>query len=259
MVPPESFSIEAPHSSMDFCNGCDGGTQCESFSSKVLSCAEAVQRPRARPSATTPQNFKWRIRRMRLLPQTARREPDCSHLIADGFGCTSRPSPACGDREGACGSNACSGVEDWPPLPSRSLSSGRPLRAGPVGSAPPPQAGEEALLRFRLVNAVPIRRRWLSAIARDALDIHVVKSCDIEAVGGLAAAIDEIERLVPLLLAIADDHARIELAQLPVARILLDFRAPDHRVHRFRLFFALHLDKVDLHRGELLLGLFRGT
>src|ERR1019366_9060192 len=39
MVPPESFSTEAPHSSSAFCNGCDGGTQCESLSSKVLSWA----------------------------------------------------------------------------------------------------------------------------------------------------------------------------------------------------------------------------
>src|SRR5664280_1810612 len=39
MVPPESFSTEAPHSSNAFCSGCDGGTQCESLSSKVLSWA----------------------------------------------------------------------------------------------------------------------------------------------------------------------------------------------------------------------------
>ena len=42
MVPPESFSIDAPHSSIDFCSGCDGGTQCESLSSNVLSWADAA-------------------------------------------------------------------------------------------------------------------------------------------------------------------------------------------------------------------------
>src|SRR5664279_863066 len=42
MVPPESFSTEAPQSSSAFCSGCDGGTQCESLSSKVLSWASAA-------------------------------------------------------------------------------------------------------------------------------------------------------------------------------------------------------------------------
>src|ERR1700733_11526147 len=41
MVPPESFSTAAPQSSSAFCNGCDAGTQCDSFSSKVFSCASA--------------------------------------------------------------------------------------------------------------------------------------------------------------------------------------------------------------------------
>ena len=39
MVPPEAFSTEPPQSSSAFCSGCDGGTQCDSLSSKVLSCA----------------------------------------------------------------------------------------------------------------------------------------------------------------------------------------------------------------------------
>src|SRR5882724_10925098 len=42
MVPFEAFSIEAPQSSSAFCSGCDGGTQWERRSSKVLSCANAV-------------------------------------------------------------------------------------------------------------------------------------------------------------------------------------------------------------------------
>src|ERR1700727_3344965 len=41
MVPPDSFSTPAPQSSSAFCSGCDAGTQCDSFSSQVLSCASA--------------------------------------------------------------------------------------------------------------------------------------------------------------------------------------------------------------------------
>src|SRR3954464_2226050 len=41
MVPPESLFTAATQSSSDFCSGCDAGTQCETFSSKVLSCANA--------------------------------------------------------------------------------------------------------------------------------------------------------------------------------------------------------------------------
>src|SRR5580698_8468275 len=70
MVPPESFSIEAPHSSIDFCNGCDGGTQCESFSSKVLSCANAGPRlsARARARVTKPPSFSRQIQFIIFLP-----------------------------------------------------------------------------------------------------------------------------------------------------------------------------------------------
>src|SRR5690242_13422612 len=41
MVPFEAFCTDAPQSSSAFCSGCAGGTQCESLSSKVLSCASA--------------------------------------------------------------------------------------------------------------------------------------------------------------------------------------------------------------------------
>ena len=41
MVPPDSFSTAEPQSSSAFCSGCDAGTQCDSFSSKVFSCANA--------------------------------------------------------------------------------------------------------------------------------------------------------------------------------------------------------------------------
>src|ERR1044072_1440184 len=41
MVPPDAFSTAAPQSSSAFCKGCDAGTQCDSFSSKVFSCASA--------------------------------------------------------------------------------------------------------------------------------------------------------------------------------------------------------------------------
>src|SRR5580692_5181749 len=92
MVPPESFSIEAPHSSIDFCNGCDGGTQCESLSSKVLSCADAAPRLRARPSARPraikPPSLIWRVRCMMVLPagrllSTRLAHSDLPHLIAE--------------------------------------------------------------------------------------------------------------------------------------------------------------------------------
>src|SRR6202795_2878387 len=65
MVPFEAFWMSSPHSSIAFCNGCDGGTQCDSFSSKVLSCADAVPKqstcPSTSPSAASPQGFKWRV------------------------------------------------------------------------------------------------------------------------------------------------------------------------------------------------------
>src|SRR4051794_22087081 len=41
MVPPDSFSTAAPQSSSAFCSGCEAGTQCDSLSSKVFSCANA--------------------------------------------------------------------------------------------------------------------------------------------------------------------------------------------------------------------------
>src|SRR5215510_13531267 len=41
MVPPEAFSTAAPQSSIAFCSGCEAGTQCEIFNSKVFSCANA--------------------------------------------------------------------------------------------------------------------------------------------------------------------------------------------------------------------------
>src|SRR5580704_5697835 len=68
MVPFEAFWMSSPHCSMAFCNGCDGGTQCDSFSSKVLSCADAVPRPNASPSAARPQSFKWRVPSIRVSP-----------------------------------------------------------------------------------------------------------------------------------------------------------------------------------------------
>src|SRR6266581_4379974 len=43
MVPFDAFSTEAPHSSIAFCSGCDGGTQCESLSSTGLSWVSPAQ------------------------------------------------------------------------------------------------------------------------------------------------------------------------------------------------------------------------
>src|SRR3954447_25336066 len=52
MVPPDAFSTAAPQSSSAFCRGCEAGTQCDSFSSKVLSCANAGVTLAASNSAT---------------------------------------------------------------------------------------------------------------------------------------------------------------------------------------------------------------
>src|SRR5690242_8563023 len=51
MVPPEAFSTAAPQSSSDFCSGCEAGTQCEIFRSKVFSWASAGVTPAASSSA----------------------------------------------------------------------------------------------------------------------------------------------------------------------------------------------------------------
>src|ERR1700730_6757751 len=41
MVPPEAGCTAALQSSNAFCSGCEAGTQCDIFSSKVFSCASA--------------------------------------------------------------------------------------------------------------------------------------------------------------------------------------------------------------------------
>src|ERR1700733_7281072 len=100
-------------------------------------------------------------------------------------------------------------------------------------ASPPPLAGEESkLFRFRFIDAVPIDRRRIGAIRCDTLDIHVVETVDVEAVGNLAAAVDQFERRIPLLLAVADQHLRVEIAQFPAMRVLLDLGAAEHRKHR---------------------------
>src|SRR5229473_825321 len=53
MVPPEAFSTAAAQSSKAFCKGCDAGTQCEIFRSKVLSCANAGVALNASANANT--------------------------------------------------------------------------------------------------------------------------------------------------------------------------------------------------------------
>src|ERR1700733_6323587 len=95
MVPFEAFWMSSPHSSIAFCSGCDGGTQCDSLSSKVLSCADALPDPRKYPSksasAARPQNLIWLIRNppvVVLLLGTLVTIPT-SHLIAEKARCTS--------------------------------------------------------------------------------------------------------------------------------------------------------------------------
>ena len=45
------LSTALPQSSRAFCSGCEAGTQCEIFSSKVFSCANAGVTPAASSSA----------------------------------------------------------------------------------------------------------------------------------------------------------------------------------------------------------------
>src|SRR5882672_481956 len=69
MVPPESFSTEAPHSSNAFCNGCDGGTQCESLSSKVFSWAIVRVDPPIRAANAAAQTHAAKRNIMEFLPR----------------------------------------------------------------------------------------------------------------------------------------------------------------------------------------------
>ena len=48
IVPPDACFTELPQSSIAFCSGCEGGTQCESLSSKVLSWRCAMPEPMVR-------------------------------------------------------------------------------------------------------------------------------------------------------------------------------------------------------------------
>ena len=54
----------------------------------------------------------------------------------------------------------------------------------------------------------------------------------------------------PILLAVRAQHSGGKVVQFPESRILMEFRAPEHGEHRFRLRFPLHLNTVDLHRRE---------
>ena len=64
MVPFEAFSMSSAQSWIAFCSGCDGGTQCDSFSSNVLSSAEAAPAPSAKAIIAALQNTSGCIRRI---------------------------------------------------------------------------------------------------------------------------------------------------------------------------------------------------
>src|SRR5208282_2102539 len=114
-------------------------------------------------------------------------------------------------------------------------------------------------LPFRFVDAVPVRRRRVGAVPLNALDIHVVEASDAEAVGELAAAIDQALRFIPLLLAVRRQHRRVQIAQVFAARVVVHFGPAEHGEHHFGLLFAFYLDEVDLHGGELRLRSFGGA
>jgi hypothetical protein len=68
IVPPDSFSTSAPQTSSAFCKGCDGGTQCDSLSSKVFSCAMAAPEPIIAATAAAQTEIVKRAFMTMLLP-----------------------------------------------------------------------------------------------------------------------------------------------------------------------------------------------
>src|SRR5215469_4366723 len=74
MVPPDSFSTAAPQSSSAFWSGCEAGTQCEIFRSKVFSCASVGVALKASNSAKKLFLIVHRLPRG-LLVQTDFRRP----------------------------------------------------------------------------------------------------------------------------------------------------------------------------------------
>ena len=62
--------------------------------------------------------------------------------------------------------------------------------------------GLKRLFALRLVDAVPIRRRRIMAEGLDALGVHVIERADAEAFSSLAARLDCMQCLRPILLAI---------------------------------------------------------
>jgi len=119
--------------------------------------------------------------------------------------------------------------------------------------------GNSGLLRLGFIGAIPVRSRGLRAIKFYALFVHVIEAGKIEAIGEFTAARDQVYGIVPLLLAEAPQHLRVGVPQFPAARVGFDFRAAQHREHRFRLLLAFHHDQVDFHYREFLLGAFGGV
>src|SRR5262249_5426140 len=106
------------------------------------------------------------------------------------------------------------------------------------------------LFAFRLINAVPIRRRRIMAEGLDAFGVYVIERADAEAFSSLAARFDCVQCLRPILLAVIPQHPGRELAQFLEMWVLTEFRAPKDRENGFGLCFPFHLDPVDLHGRE---------
>src|ERR1700761_5170170 len=81
MVPPDSFSISAPHACSDGLSGCAGGTQLDSFNCTVLSCACAPATDKA--TAQSSARMRWNTAFLSLvwrIDTTLRQTMTC-HLV----------------------------------------------------------------------------------------------------------------------------------------------------------------------------------
>jgi hypothetical protein len=73
---------------------------------------------------------------------------------------------------------------------------------------------------------------------------------DAEPLPSLAARLECVERLGPILLAVVLQHLDRERVQFLEIRVPAEFRAPKHRENCFWLCFPFYLNAVDFHRRE---------
>src|SRR5262249_62023202 len=73
--------------------------------------------------------------------------------------------------------------------------------------------GLKRLFALRLVDAVPIRRGRIMAEGLDAFGVHMIKRADAETFSSLAAGVDCVQCLRPILFAGIPQHLGRELVQ----------------------------------------------